>query len=363
MCFPEMENDPKVVICFHEKKIVITGTHYAGEIKKSIFTVLNFILPEKGILPMHCSVNTDKDGKNPAIFFGLSGTGKTTLSASDDRILIGDDEHGWSSTGLFNFEGGCYAKVIDLSREHEPEIWNAVQQPGATLENVVISDEGEPLFDRSDHTENTRGSYPIEHIENASRIGTCGHPNNIIFLTCDAFGVLPPVSKLSIEEAVQHFLLGYTAKVAGTESGITEPVMTFSHCFGAPFMPRKANEYADILRKKILEHDVHCWLVNTGWSGGSYGTGARMPIAVSREVVRQILSGDLAKVDFSKHVHTGLTIPTATSSELLNEYLVPEQRWEVVDINATKGKEKYTDKASYLMNEWKKRFTAQENRR
>ena len=366
MCFPEMGDTPTVAISFLWKKIIITGTHYAGEIKKSIFTVLNFVLPAKDILPMHCSVNTDKNGQNSAIFFGLSGTGKTTLSATKDRTLIGDDEHGWSDTGLFNFEGGCYAKVIDLSKESEPAIWHAVQQQGATLENVVVSDTGIPLFNRSDHTENTRGSYPIEHIENASTIGTCGHPGNIVFLTCDAFGVLPPVSKLSIDEAVQHFLLGYTAKVAGTEAGVTEPVMTFSHCFGAPFMPRKAQEYADILRRKITEHGVDCWLVNTGWSGGPYGVGSRMPIAVSREVVSQILTGKLARSEFVEHTYTGLSIPTTTSSELLNKYLVPEQSWAVIDIHDPSGNEdydfsqaRYKDKVSYLMKEWAKRFKAQ----
>jgi phosphoenolpyruvate carboxykinase (ATP) len=367
MCFPEMEDTPTVAISFMWKKIIITGTHYAGEIKKSIFTVLNFILPDKEILPMHCSVNTDLSGQNSAIFFGLSGTGKTTLSASEDRVLIGDDEHGWSDTGLFNFEGGCYAKVINLSEDSEPEIWHAVQQHGATLENVVVSDSGAPMFDRSDHTENTRGSYPIEHIKNASRVGTCGHPNNIIFLTCDAFGVLPPVSKLSTEEAVQHFLLGYTAKVAGTEAGVTEPVMTFSHCFGAPFMPRKPKEYANILRKNIIEHGVDCWLVNTGWSGGPYGTGDRMPISVSREVVDQILSGKLSEASFVEHVHTGLNIPASTSSALLNSYLVPEESWEVIDIynpgdddDYDFRKPRYVDKASYLMEEWSKRINAQE---
>lgn len=373
MCFPELENEPRVAINFTYRKIIITGTHYAGEIKKSIFTVLNFVLPTKNILPMHCSVNTDHAGANPAIFFGLSGTGKTTLSASADRTLIGDDEHGWSKDGLFNFEGGCYAKVINLSKEAEPEIWQAVQQHGATLENVVISDNGEPLFDRSDHTENTRGSYPIEHIANASRVGICGHPTNIVFLTCDAFGVLPPVSKLSIDDAVQHFLLGYTAKVAGTEAGIIEPVMTFSHCFGAPFMPRKPNEYAKLLREKILEHDVDCWLVNTGWSGGPYGVGDRMPIAVSRAVIDQILSGNLSKCEFTNHAYTGLSIPVETKSDLLNEYLQPEASWSVIDIHQpTVGpdgtvlddrdcnQETYADKAAYLMCEWNKRFKSQE---
>jgi phosphoenolpyruvate carboxykinase (ATP) len=373
LCFPELRDKPTVAINITQKKIVITGTRYAGEIKKSIFTVMNYIMPQEDTLPMHCSVNTDHDGTNAAIFFGLSGTGKTTLSASEDRTLIGDDEHGWSSDGLFNFEGGCYAKVINLSQEQEPEIWTAVQQHGSILENVIVSDTGWPLFDRSDITENTRGSYPIEHISNASKSGTCCHPSNIIFLTCDAFGVLPPVSKLSVDEAVQHFLLGYTAKVAGTEAGITEPVMTFSHCFGAPFMPRKPEVYANLLREKVLKHNVNCWLVNTGWSGGAFGTGARMPIAVSREIVQLILSGELVKCNFTEHKYTGLNIPERTSSKLLNDYLLPESSWAVIDFHHPPldadgmpdpgynyDQDIYADKASYLMNEWSIRFKLQE---
>tara|TARA_B100000131_G_scaffold295127_1_gene311850 strand:- start:11536 stop:13065 length:1530 start_codon:yes stop_codon:yes gene_type:complete len=351
-CHPDMHDVPKVLISFVWKKIIITGTHYAGEIKKSVFTVLNYILTAEDILPMHCSVNTDRNGKNSAIFFGLSGTGKTTLSADSDRILVGDDEHGWSGRGLFNFEGGCYAKVINLGKDTEPEIWDAVQAPGAVLENVVVTDEGIPMFDAKDHTENTRGSYPIFHIPNASETGLCDHPDNIIFLTCDAFGVLPPVAKLSTEEAVQHFLMGYTAKVAGTEAGVTEPVATFSHCFGAPFMPRPPEAYADLLREKIEKHSPTCWLVSTGWSGGEYGVGERMPIAVSRAVVNLIMSGELSGCEFYTHEHTGLSIPKSTSDENLNKYLAPEHSWNT--LNA------YSEAAKKLMKMWANRLDEME---
>ena len=330
-CLPEFNDHPTVMIDFEQHQVLIKGTWYAGEIKKSIFTALNYTMPEDFTLPMHCSVNTDTTGGNAAVFFGLSGTGKTTLSASSDRVLIGDDEHGWSDEGLFNFEGGCYAKVIRLAQTSEPEIWDAVQQQGAILENVEISDDGKPLFDSERFTENTRGSYPINHIPNASLLGVCGHPENIIFLTCDAFGVLPPVSLLSVDEAVQHFLMGYTAKVAGTEEGVTEPTATFSHCFGAPFMPRPAHDYAQLLHDKVLKHNVNCWLVNTGWSGGSYGTGSRMPISISRSIIDLILSGDLIKGEFNRHLYTNLMIPTKTPIVELNNYIHPEYNWESLD--------------------------------
>ena len=297
---------------------------------------------------MHCSVNTSTIGQNPAIFFGLSGTGKTTLSASPGRVLIGDDEHGWSPTGIFNFEGGCYAKVINLNKDSEPQIWDAVQAPGAILENVVISDGGIPQFDASDYTENTRGSYPIDHIPNASSTGVCMHPKNIIFLTCDAFGVLPPVSRLSASEAVDHFLMGYTAKVAGTEAGVTEPKATFSHCFGAPFMPLHASKYADLLRSKVELNDVKCWLVNTGWSGGEYGVGERMPIAVSREIVDMILSGTMAACDFFRHRHTGLLVPLVTPSGDVNKYIHPERRWT--------SSTAYENSANTLMRLWEEKL-------
>ncbi len=325
-CAPSASDNPCVMIDFNCQEIVITGTHYAGEIKKSIFTVLNFLLPQKKILPMHCSVNTALDGTNPAIFFGLSGTGKTTLSSDTNRLLIGDDEHGWSSDGLFNFEGGCYAKVINLSKSAEPQIWDASQKEGSILENVILDSEGVPEFDNNTLTENTRASYDLENIENASATGQCGHPKNVVFLTCDAFGVLPPVSKLSPDLAREHFIMGYTAKVAGTEAGVSEPKATFSHCFGAPFMPLPANAYADLLREKIEKHDVDCWLVNTGWSGGPYGTGNRMPIELSREIIGEIISGEMSKKEFTVHSHTGLEIPRE-STGLISKYARPESTW------------------------------------
>jgi phosphoenolpyruvate carboxykinase (ATP) len=352
-CYPEMQDEARVLINFSSQEIIITGTHYAGEIKKSIFTVLNYTLPKQDILPMHCSVNVGKDDSNSAIFFGLSGTGKTTLSADSNRILVGDDEHGWSDQGLFNFEGGCYAKVINLSKKSEPEIWEATQGPGTVLENVVISEEGIPMFDRGDRTENTRGSYPIERIHNSSVTGTCNHPNNIVFLTCDAFGVLPPVALLSPNEAIDHFLMGYTAKVAGTESGIDEPVATFSQCFGAPFMPRPATDYSKILRRKVESHNVKCWLVNTGWSGGEYGVGKRMPIEVSREIVNQIVSGDLANKKFIRHEYTGLSVPTAVG-HLIEPYVIPEDSWDDID--------RYKIQAKKLMNMWADRLKELESK-
>ena len=329
-CFPEYSETPRVMINFNLKEVLITGTWYAGEIKKSIFTVLNFILPEKNILPMHCSVNTDLSGGNASVFFGLSGTGKTTLSADSDRLLVGDDEHGWSDEGLFNFEGGCYAKVINLSRDFEPEIWNAVNQEGSILENVRL-DNLVPDFNDGSLTENTRGSYPLSHIPNVFDRGVCEHPENVIFLTCDAFGVLPPVSKLEGDDMVKQFLMGYTAKVAGTEAGITEPIATFSPCFGAPFMPRSPNVYADMLKEKVEQHSVNCWLVNTGWAGGGPNTGKRMPIQVSRSIVRRIISGELARCEFVSHKYTNLLIPTETRDETLNEFVHPENRWK--DLN------------------------------
>ena len=344
--YPQLQEEPKVFINFSSKSIIITGTHYAGEIKKSIFTVLNFVLPPMDILPMHCSVNAKKDGSNAAVFFGLSGTGKTTLSADKARMLIGDDEHGWSPTRLFNFEGGCYAKMINLCSTAEPEIWNAVQMSGATLENVVINDRGIPDFDNGKYTENTRGSYPVHHISNASPTGICDPPENVVFLTCDAFGVLPPVSKLSAQEAIDHFLMGYTAKVAGTEEGVTEPVATFSHCFGGPFMPRKPQEYALLLRRRIDECGATCWLVNTGWSGGKYGVGSRMPIQVSRSIINLILSGELKKSEFRTHTYTGLSIPTATSDPVLNSYVTPEESWESL--------KQYRKECDSLMSMWEK---------
>ena len=329
-CAPCFSESPCVMINFGQKEIVITGTHYAGEIKKSIFTVLNLLLPQKNVLPMHCSVNACLDNTNSAIFFGLSGTGKTTLSSDTHRLLIGDDEHGWSPTGLFNFEGGCYAKVINLSKESEPQIWDASQKDGSILENVVLDSDGTPDFSNNTLTENTRASYDLMNIKNASETGQCGHPKNVVFLTCDAFGVLPPVSKLTPDLAKEHFIMGYTAKVAGTEAGVSEPKATFSHCFGAPFMPLSANVYAELLKEKIEDHDVNCWLVNTGWSGGPYGVGDRMPIELSREIVNSIIDGTMAKKNFVSHPYTGLEVPK-DSEGIISKFANPESTWGSIE--------------------------------
>ena len=261
--------------------VLIGGTSYAGEIKKSVFTALNYILPEVRVMPMHCSANEGPAG-DTAIFFGLSGTGKTTLSADPGRTLIGDDEHGWGENGVFNFEGGCYAKVIRLSAEAEPEIFATTRRMGTVMENVVLDADRVPDLDDGRLTENTRSAYPIHFIPNASDSGKSGHPRNIIMLTADAFGVMPPIARLTPAQAMYHFLSGYTAKVAGTEKGVTEPEATFSTCFGAPFMPRHPAEYGNLLRELIAEHGVDCWLVNTGWTGGAYGVGQRMPISATR---------------------------------------------------------------------------------
>ena len=297
-----------VVLNFKKKLALIGGTHYAGEIKKSVFTVMNFLLPQKGVLSMHCSANIGPDN-DTAVFFGLSGTGKTTLSADPNRRLIGDDEHGWCDDGVFNFEGGCYAKVINLSKEYEPQIYNALRF-GAVLENVVLDPATrEPRYDDDSITENTRGAYPLDHIENAVQPSIGGHPRNIIFLTCDAFGVLPPVARLTPAQAMYHFLSGYTAKVAGTEAGITEPQATFSTCFGAPFMILNPTVYADLLGQRIAKHDAQVWLVNTGWSGGPYGVGARMKLPYTRAMVSAILSGALDDVPYEEHPIFGVAMP------------------------------------------------------
>ncbi len=291
--------------------VLIGGTSYAGEIKKSVFGYLNFVLPPKGVMPMHCSANIGPEG-DTAVFFGLSGTGKTTLSADASRTLIGDDEHGWGPEGVFNFEGGCYAKAIKLSREAEPEIFATTERFGTVMENVVLDPETRvPDFDDTSKTENTRIAYPLDFIANASATGRGGHPKNILMLTCDAFGVLPPIARLDPAQAMYHFLSGYTAKVAGTEKGVSEPQATFSTCFGAPFMPRNACEYGNLLRDLIATHEVDCWLVNTGWTGGSYGTGRRMPIKVTRQLLRAALDGSLAKATYRKDPLFGLAVPLA----------------------------------------------------
>jgi len=303
-----------VIACDLTRRIVlIGGTSYAGEMKKSVFTALNYILPSRGVLPMHCSANEGPNG-DTAIFFGLSGTGKTTLSADPSRTLIGDDEHGWGKDGIFNFEGGCYAKTIRLSAKAEPEIHAAAQRFGTVLENVVLNENREPDFNNESLTENTRCAYPLHFIPNASPTGKGGQPKNIIMLTADAFGVMPPIARLTSAQAMYHFLSGYTAKVAGTEKGVTEPEATFSTCFGAPFMPLHPSEYGVLLRKLIAEHKVNCWLVNTGWTGGPYGVGNRMPIKVTRTLLTAAIEGALRDVCFRIDEYFGFSVPTAVPS-------------------------------------------------
>lgn len=319
-------SDVFVVINFKKKLVLIGGTSYAGEIKKSVFSILNFLLPGQGVLPMHCSANIGRNG-DTAIFFGLSGTGKTTLSADSSRTLIGDDEHGWSDNGVFNFEGGCYAKVIRLSAEAEPEIFETTRRFGTVLENVVMDPVARTLdLDDASLTENTRASYPIDFIPNASETGRGGQPLNIIMLTADAFGVLPPISKLTADQAMYHFLSGYTARVAGTEKGVTEPQATFSTCFGAPFMPRHPTVYAKLLGEKIKAHGANCWLVNTGWTGGSYGTGSRMKIGHTRSLVNAALNGLLATVPHKPEPNFGLAVPEGCDG-VPNDVLFPRNAW------------------------------------
>nr|MBC8518359.1 phosphoenolpyruvate carboxykinase (ATP) [Euryarchaeota archaeon] len=273
-----------VIVCFSEKQVIIGGTKYAGEIKKSIFSVMNYILPTQGQLPMHCSANVGQEG-DCAVFFGLSGTGKTTLSADPNRPLIGDDEHGWNHDGVFNLEGGCYAKMIDLSEQDEPEIFATTRMPGTILENVILDKNGVPDFHDTSLTQNTRGSYPLEAIDNRVIESRGGQPKNVVFLTCDAFGVLPPISRLTPDQAAYHFISGYTAKVAGTEVGVVEPQATFSACFGAPFMPMHPSVYANLLSKKVAENNASCWLLNTGWVAGGYGNSKRIKIRWTRALL------------------------------------------------------------------------------
>lgn len=299
-----------IAVDLTRKIVLIGGSAYAGEMKKSVFTALNYILPAKGVMPMHCSANVDGEGRS-AVFFGLSGTGKTTLSADPSRTLIGDDEHGWGPDGIFNFEGGCYAKTIRLSAEAEPEIYATTQRFGTVLENVVLDDARQPDFDDGSLTENTRCAYPLDFVSNASATGRAGHPKNVIMLTADAFGVMPPIARLTPAQAMYHFLSGYTAKVAGTERGVTEPEATFSTCFGAPFMPRHPSEYGNLLRQLIAEHGVDCWLVNTGWTGGAYGTGRRMPIKATRALLAAALDGSLKDAEFRTDPNFGFAVPVA----------------------------------------------------
>jgi phosphoenolpyruvate carboxykinase (ATP) len=334
------------VINFSKKMIIIGGTGYTGEIKKGIFSVLNFILPhQKSVLSMHCSANIGKEG-DTALFFGLSGTGKTTLSADPNRELIGDDEHGWSDYGVFNFEGGCYAKVIDLNKDTEPDIYNAIRE-GAILENIVFKDDNVPDYTDSSVTMNTRVSYPIDHINNRAEPSVGGIPKNIFFLTYDAFGVLPPISKLTNEQAMYHFMSGFTSKVAGTEVGITEPKTTFSACFGAAFLPLHPSNYAKMLGDKMASSGANAWLVNTGLSGGSFGIGKRMSLKITRSLINAALSGSLEKVDFEKHPVFGVSIPNHLEG-VPDEVLHPRKTWA--------DKEAYDETALKLAQAFKENF-------
>ncbi len=316
-----------IAVNFTKKVILIAGTSYAGEMKKSVFTIMNYLLPPKRVMSMHCSANVGPDGRS-AIFFGLSGTGKTTLSADKSRTLVGDDEHGWSENGVFNIEGGCYAKVIKLSREAEPEIFSTTERFGTVLENVVMDEATRHLdLDDARHAENTRAAYPIDFIPNASSTGRAGHPRNVIMLTADAFGILPPIARLTPSQAMYHFLSGFTAKVAGTEKGLgKEPQPTFSTCFGAPFMPRHPSEYGNLLRDLIAAHDSDCWLVNTGWTGGAFGTGNRMPIRATRALLNAALDGSLANVEMRIDPHFKFRVPVAVPG-VDGDILNPRNTW------------------------------------
>ena len=333
---PELQADPGkhgtrsgtfIVLNFAERTVLIGGTRYAGEIKKSIFTVLNYVLPLRGVLSMHCSANVGRRG-DVALFFGLSGTGKTTLSADPNRHLVGDDEHGWSEQGIFNFEGGNYAKVIRLSSEGEPLIWSASNRFGAILENVVVDPDTRAVdYDDDSITENTRSSYPIAFIDGAIADGRAGHPRNVMFLTADAFGVLPPISRLTPQQAMYHFLSGYTAKVAGTERDVTEPKAAFSTCFGAPFLPLQPSVYAKMLGERLAEHDAHTWLVNTGWTGGPYGSGHRMKLGYTRAMIDAALTGELDAVPLRQDPVFGLYVPQHVT-HVPDDVLDPRSTWE-----------------------------------
>ncbi len=344
----------KTFIIFHMAKqiAIIGGTEYGGEMKKGIFSVLNYMLPLQGVLAMHCSANVDKNGENPAIFFGLSGTGKTTLSTDPERPLIGDDEHGWSDDGIFNFEGGCYAKVIDLNPEHEPDIYNAIRH-GALLENVVFDEETKEIdFTDDSKTQNTRVSYPLNYIDNSvygqGKPSMSGHPETIIFLTCDAYGILPPVSKLTPEQAMYHFISGYTAKVAGTERGITEPVATFSPCFGGPFLTLHPLKYAELLKQKMNQHQVPAYLVNTGWVGASAQSGAkRISLPVTRQIIHATLDGSIDSSTFEADPYFGIMVPQRLG-DIDPDILVPAKAW--------KDQTEYNNIAKKLVKKFQKNF-------
>ena len=344
----------KTFIIFHMAKqiAIIGGTEYGGEMKKGIFSVLNYMLPLQGVLAMHCSANVDKNGENPAIFFGLSGTGKTTLSTDPERPLVGDDEHGWSDDGIFNFEGGCYAKVIDLNPEHEPDIYNAIRH-GALLENVVFDEETKEIdFTDDSKTQNTRVSYPLNYIDNSvygqGKPSMSGHPETIIFLTCDAYGILPPVSKLTPEQAMYHFISGYTAKVAGTERGITEPVATFSPCFGGPFLTLHPLKYAELLKQKMNLHQVPAYLVNTGWVGASAQSGAkRISLPVTRQIIHATLDGSIDSSTFEADPYFGIMVPQRLG-DIDPDILVPAKAW--------KDQTEYNNIAKKLVKKFQKNF-------
>ena len=334
-----------VLVSLKKKIILIGGTEYGGEMKKSIFSIMNYLLPEAGVLSMHCSANVGEN-KDVALFFGLSGTGKTTLSADPERDLIGDDEHGWNDDGVFNIEGGCYAKTINLSKEKEPEIFEAIKF-GSVLENVVIDSDGNPDYDDGSLTENTRAAYPLNHIDNARIPSVAGHPKTIIFLTADAFGVLPPIAKLNKDQAMYHFLSGFTSKLAGTERGVTTPQPVFSTCFGSPFLPLHATVYANMLGDLIDKHNVNVYLVNTGWTGGEYGVGKRMNLAHTRSMVRRAISGELELGEFVTDEMFGLSIPKSVTG-VPEEILAPINTWE--------SKDAYNEKAQGLKDQFIENF-------
>ncbi len=321
-------SDTAIALNFDKKLILIANTAYAGENKKSVFAVLNYILPGKGVMPMHCSANhAINDPDDAAVFFGLSGTGKTTLSADPSRTLIGDDEHGWSEKGAFNFEGGCYAKTISLSPEAEPEIYATTEKFATVVENMVFDAETLELdFEDNSLTDNMRCAYPLHYISNASETALAGHPKNVIMLTCDAYGVLPPIARLTPAQAMYHFLSGFTSKTPGTEVGVTEPIPTFSTCFGAPFMPRRPEVYGKLLQEKIARHGANCWLVNTGWTGGAFGTGSRMPIRATRALLTAALDGSLNDVQFRKDPNFGFEVPVSVAG-VADVLLDPRQTW------------------------------------
>lgn len=322
-----MTSATSIDLSFGNREFVILGTEYAGEMKKGVFTIMNYLMPRQGVLSMHCSATQARDGSDTSVLFGLSGTGKTTLSADPKRLLIGDDEHCWSNEGIFNIEGGCYAKVIDLSREQEPDIWNALQF-GAVLENVVYEPESRIVdYKNTTITQNTRGSYTLDVIPNAKLPAVGGHPKNVIFLTADAFGVLPPVAKISPAQAMYHYMSGYTAKVAGTEMGIKDPEATFSPCFGGPFLVWHPAKYAEMLADKLRKHGAQTWLVNTGWTGGSYGVGSRMKLAYTRAIIDAIHSGALANMPTAKDPVFGFEVPTECPG-VPSEILVPKNTWK-----------------------------------